>query len=530
MRGRFSRFGHKKKHNKKSIDPLKEAIEPSEEMNNDLSDSLQKNIDVFKRVFKHCSDVVFRELHISHELNGLLIFIDGIVKSEELHDNAIRPLLFQILNQEHKKITPDMVEKDTITLSQLSSVKKFSETLDAILAGNAALILDGYQEALILNARGGERRGVEEPTTESVIRGPREGFTENIRVNTGLLRFKIKSPKLKTESLTIGEHTRTNIVLAYIEGLADPKVLQEVQARLNSIHIDGILESGYIEELIEDEPFSPFPQLHYTERPDSVAAQLLEGRFAIFVDGTPFVLTGPVVFWQFLQATEDYYDRFFIGSFIRWLRFFFFFIALFLPAIYIATVTFHQDMLPTTLLLSIASARESIPFPALLEALIMEISFEALREAGIRLPKTIGQAVSILGALVIGQAAVEAGIVSAPMVIIVSLTGIASFTIPRFNMAISIRMLRFPLMILAGFFGLFGIIIGTVWIAIHLCHLRSFGVPYMSGIAPLQKNELKDIFIRVPWWKAILLPSTFIHRNRKRANKGMKPSPPTPER
>jgi spore germination protein len=514
----------------KNLNPLKEAVEPSEEMSNALSDRLQDNLDILKKVFKGCSDVVFREMHISHQLDGLLVFVDGIVKSDVLQDNTLRPLLLQMTDsQEHNRITPDDIEKDTLTISQLARVDKLSEIVDAILAGNAALFLDGYKEALILNVRGGERRGVEEPATEAVIRGPREGFTENIRTNTGLLRFKIKSPRLKTESFTIGEHTRTNVVLSYIAGIADPKVIEEVESRLQSIHIDGVLESGYIEEFIEDQPLSPFPQLHYTERPDSVAAQLLEGKFAIIVDGTPFVMTGPVTFWQFLQASEDYYERFVIATLIRWLRFLFLFIALFLPALYVATITFHQDMLPTTLALSIAAAREAIPFPALLEALIMEVAFEALREAGIRLPKTIGQAVSILGALVIGTAAVEAGIVSAPMVIIVSLTGIASFTIPRFNMAISVRMLRFPLMIFAGFFGLFGIIIGTVWIAVHLCHLRSFGVPYMSGIAPLQRDELKDIFVRVPWWKMVLRPTSIIHRNRKRMKDGMKPRPPSPE-
>jgi len=217
-----------------------------------------------------------------------------------------------------------------------------------------------------------------------------------------------------------------------------------------------------------------------------------------------------------LKSSEDYYERFYFGTFVLWLRYFFLFLSLFLPAIYVAITTFHQDLLPTSLVLSIAAARESIPFPAVIEALIMETSFEALREAGIRLPKTVGQAVSILGALVIGQAAVQAGIVSAPIVIIVSLTGIASFTIPRFNFAITIRLLRFPLLFMASAFGLFGIIIGTLWMLIHLSGLHSFGVPYLSGISPLRRDELKDILIRSPWWRMINRPSTALPSNRKR--------------
>jgi spore germination protein KA len=329
-------------------------------------------------------------------------------------------------------------------------------------------------------------------------------------------------------SMTIGTETKTNVVLTYIDDIADPKLIKDVKKRLNKIKIDGILETGYIEELIEDHPYSPFPQMHYTERPDTVAGNLLEGRFAIFVDGSPFALIAPVTMWQMLQASEDYYERFFISNLVRWIRFLFVAIALFLPALYIAITTFHQDMLPTTLILSIAGAREAIPFPALVEALIMELSFEALREAGVRLPKTVGQAVSILGALVIGQAAVQAGIVSAPMVIIVSMTGIASFTIPRFNFAITVRLLRFPIMLLAGALGLYGIVIGLVLISVHLTQMTSFGVPYLSGLSPYSKTDTKDIVIRAPWWKMIHRPST-VHRDQQRMNDKINGSPESEE-
>jgi spore germination protein KA len=480
----------------------------------------QTSLRTMQRVFADCSDAVFRQICVTGLTRGFILFIDGTVKSEEISDHTLLPLL----GLRSGSPEPAQLEENSLLSPQVSQCTTYEAAAEAVLAGNAVLFIQGQPRAVIINARGGTRRGVEEPQTESVIRGPREGFVENLRSNTALLRFKIKSADLKMKSFTIGEKTQTSVVLSYIEGIADPKLIQEAARRLKEIKMDGVLESGYIEEMIEDQPFSPFPQLQYTERPDAAAAALLEGRFAIFVDGTPFVLIAPATFWQFMQASEDYYERYIIGNLIRWLRMLFISVALFLPALYVAVTTFHQDMLPSNLLLSIAAAREPIPFPALVEAFIMEISFEALREAGIRLPKTVGQAVSILGALVIGQAAVQAGIVSAPMVIIVSLTGIASFTIPRFNMAISIRMLRFPLMILAGIFGLFGIIFGVVLITVHLCSLRSFGVPYLSGIAPYDSRQQQDIMIRVPWWKMVFRPDSFSHMNRRRLSTTRMPS------
>jgi spore germination protein KA len=487
-----------------------------------LFSSLRENRKLFQKSVENCSDVVFREISFGQE-TALLVFIDALVNAADLHDNAIRPLLQHARGRGEER-TPVELEERVITLSQVLKIEQRTDAVDALLDGNALLFLEGSSDCLILNVSGGTRRGVEEPVTEASVRGPREGFTESISTNIGLLRFKIKSAQLKTLSFSIGEHTKTRVLLCYMDNLADPAVIEEARHRLERIKIDAVLESAYIEEFIEDQPYSPFPQMQYTERPDTVAALLLEGRFAIFVDGTPFVIMAPVSFWQFFQASEDYYERYFIANLIRWLRYSFVFLALYLPSLYIAITTYHQDMLPTSLLLSVATARESIPFPAIVEALIMETAFEALREAGIRLPKTVGQAVSILGALVIGQAAVQAGIVSAPMVIIVSMTGIASFTIPRFNGAIAIRMLRFPMMVLAGAFGVFGIVIGTLLLSVHMCSLRSFGVPYLTGIAPLKPDELKDILIRVPWWKAVLRPNSYSKANRKRL-RGLKPSP-----
>ncbi|MEC2334891.1 spore germination protein [Bacillus subtilis] len=483
-----------------------------------ISPNLKENLDNLTLLTEGCSDIVFRQFDFGNGLCGFIVYIEGIVKSEHIQDHALRPFLMHLTEQinEHEEAL-----QNTLSISSVAIETIMSKVAASIIEGNAVLFADGHSKGLILNIKGGQRRSIEEPITESTIRGSREG-----RVNTALVRFRVKTFQLKMISFKIGTKTKTDVVLAYIDGLADPKVIDKAKKRIKKIKIDAVLESGYIEEFIEDDTYSPFPQLQYTERPDTVAAQLLEGRFAIFTDNTPFVLTGPITFWQLMQASEDYYERYLMSNLIRWLRYMFLFVALYLPAIYVAVITYHQDLMPTNLMFSVASAREPIPFPAIIEALIMEISFEALREAGVRLPKTIGQTVSILGALVIGTAAVEAGIVSAPMVIIVSLTGIASFTIPRFNLAISIRMLRFPLMFLASIFGIFGIMLGTIILVLHLCKLQSFGIPYLSGISPFKRDEVKDIFVRAPWWTMTRRPGTY---SRGNGQKGAKREDPKDE-
>ncbi|UFU00615.1 spore germination protein [Radiobacillus kanasensis] len=482
---------------------------------------LDKNVEFLKKQFEGASDVVFRQL-TSGNNKAYLFFVDGLIDSNRIEFHAIKQLLEETSEE---SISPKYIENKIVSVNSVKEANTFKEIIKQILNGNTILLVDKLDQALVLEVRGGSSRSISEPDAESVIRGPREGFTENLRVNTSLVRRKIHSPNLKVLSRTVGTETQTSIAILYLENLAPPQLVEEVLSRIDKIKIDGILESGYIEELIEDSPWSPFPQLQNTERPDTVAANLLEGRVSIVVDGTPFALILPVSFWQFIQASEDYYQRFHISVFLRILRVSLLFLALLMPAFYIAVVSFHQDMIPTTLLLSIAASREAIPFPVFIEAMIMELSFEALREAGIRLPKVIGQAVSILGALVIGTAAVEAGIVSAPMVIVVSLTGIASFTIPRFNMAISIRLLRFPIMILAGMFGLFGIVLGSIVLLTHLCKLRSFGVPYFSPLSPLKWSELKDVFIRVPWWDMDRRPKQFVKEDTKREASNLQPSP-----
>jgi len=463
---------------------------------------LDDNVTLLKRLFDNCSDFVIREFKLKNSKYALAVFVDGLIKTEEVN-KVLKTLMVQQPGDEEIAI----LEDEIVPVSQITKVDNYASFLRAVLSGDTGLIVEGNEKALLLGVRGAQTRSVSEPESESVIRGPREGFIENIRTNTSMLRRKLKTPRLKMKSIVVGTESNTNLAIAYLEGIASPEVVDEVVSRIEKIKIDAILESGYVEELIQDNSHSPFPQIQYTERPDSVAAALLEGRVAIFVDGTPMVLIVPTTLWSLMQASEDYYERYQISTLIRWLRYLFLIIALLTPSLYVAVTTFHQEMLPTTLLLSIAAAREAIPFPAVVEALIMEISFEALREAGIRLPRTVGQAVSILGALVVGQAAVQAGIVSAPMVIVVSITGIASFTVPHFNASIAFRMLRFPLMILASIFGVYGILVGIILIMGHMANLRSFGIPYLSPTAPVSAGDLKDVLIRAPWYMLDERPS-----------------------
>lgn len=497
---------------------MKQLEESSEESKDVIKGVLSDDIQYLKDTYKDCYDVVFHFFETKEQKSAVIIYIQGLSNIEEINENVIKPLLLNNWTTDARFLK--------IPISEIKNNTTYNDCIQAIGSGQPLLMIDGEKVALSLGIVKSETRSIEEPVGESVIRGPREGFIEAISVNTSLLRRRVRSPQMKMQQFTIGKHTQTTIVIVYIEGLANIELIEELKHRLDKIDIDGILESSYIEELIEDSPISPFPQILSTERPDTVVANILEGRVAIVIDGTPFSLILPVTLFSFLQSAEDYYQRYFISTMIRWVRFLFFFISLLLPSFYIALVTFHQEMVPTVLLISMASAREMVPFPSLIEALFMEITFEALREAGVRLPKQIGSAVSIVGALVIGQAAVQAGIVSPAMVIVVSITGVASFMTPRYNLGFAIRILRFPIMILAGTLGILGIMLGICGIVIHLCKLRSFGVPYLSTLAPIHMDQLKDTLVRAPIWKLNTRPRLTGKYNKYRQSKNQKPRPP----
>lgn len=501
-------------------------MKPEFHFNNVLSLSLQKNEDRLRAIFSSCSDIVIRTIKVFHTKPCIVVFIDGLVDTNHLDQALLKPMMqLKLESFDSVSTFASMLQEEILTISQIKPLIKLQDVVQHIVKGEVVLLFDQEIEALSASVKKWEHRSIEEPSTEPVVRGPREGFNENVRSSTALLRRKIRTPHLKMKAFTIGMESNTDVVVAFVEGIALETVVEEVQNRISRIEIDAVLESGYIEEMIRDAPLSPFPLIQHTERPDVVAAALMEGKVAIFVDGTPMAMIVPMTFWNAFQSPEDFYEGFIISTLIRWLRFIFLGVSLLLPSLYVAITTFHQEMIPTSLALSIAATREFTPFPALIEALIMEITFEALREAGVRLPRPVGQAVSIVGGLVIGQAAVQAGIVSPPMVIVVSITGIASFTIPRFNMGISIRMLRFPLIFLAGSFGLYGIGAGILVILIHLVNLRSFGVPYFTPVAPFSLSDLKDVFVRVPWWMMRSRPQFGGMLRQNRIPTNQKPDP-----
>ncbi|CEP67586.1 Bacillus/Clostridium Ger spore germination protein [Moorella glycerini] len=495
-----------------------------------LTAELKLNLEQLQRIFAKCSDVVHRDFYLGQAIKAALFYIDGLADKKLIEDTLMRTL-----QQAPPQLARDLANKTrdlaavmetVMPMTDVAVVDNMGAVVKHVLDGDTVLLLDGYNKGLALSTRSWEHRTIDEPITESVVRGPRESFIESLRTNTALLRRRLKTPSLKMELVCLGRYTMTNVVITYIEDLADPAVVREVRQRLERIQIDGILESAYIEELIEDNPTSPFPQIDHTERPDKVVAALLEGRVGILVDNTPFALIVPTLFVQFIQSSEDYYERYYLSSFLRLARFVALNIALLLPAAYVAVSTFHQEMLPTNLLVKLASQREGIPFPAVVEAIMLELTFELLREAGVRLPRPVGQALSIVGALVIGEAAVSAGLVSPSMVIVVALTGISSFAIPSFAMAITLRLLRFVMLILAGTLGFYGIMLGLLAILVHLNTLRSFGVPYLAPVTPWNFSDFKDVLVRVPRWAMNSRPSQIGYRDPVRQGAGLKPTPP----
>lgn len=485
-----------------------EKQQPSQK-NDTLTGNLVKDLDSFKKLSGDSSDIVIRELVLGNKVSVAVIFIDGLAFEPAIREHILEPLIHwkgkDVLKQSDSDIF-DELKNNLLPVGAIKEELSLNKIVNRVFAGDTALLVNGSKGALVFNIPGWERRIPSEPEAEVVVKGPREGFVETIRTNTALLRRKIGDPGLTFDTLEIGRRTRTEVSIAYLKEVVNPKLVEEVKRRLKRINTDAILSAGFIEEFIEDAPFSPFKTVGYTERPDVAAAKLTEGRVAIIVDGTPVVNTVPLLFVETFQSPDDYNFRPYFSTIIRWIRYLSFFLSVYTPAIYVALTEFHQEILPTELLISMAAAIEGTPFPTVVEAVTMGVVFEILREAGIRLPKAVGQAVSIVGALVIGESAVTAGIISAPIVIVVAATAIASFVVPQQNDAGTLLRIAFTLM--AGFLGLLGIGILSIIILTHLVSLRSFGVPYLSPISPLMPKDLKDVLVRAPIWAMFTRPES----------------------
>lgn len=472
-----------------------------------INKNIDENIRYFETRFKDFGDMVKRKFPIgkNKNLNLYISYID-VMTDKDFIDKIIASLML-----ESREVKPDLddikgslftgIKDGGMPTADLTEETDFEKVINEILVGNTVIFIDGFEKCIILSTKGFPRRSVSNADTEVVVQGSKEAFTETFRVNSVLIRRRIRDTNLKLKQMRIGRRSQTDIGIMYMQDLVRPEILDEVLKRLEKIDIDAILDSGYIEQFIEDDFLSPFPQMQMTERPDKVASALLEGRVAIIVDNTPFVIIVPTVLASFYQSAEDYYQRWGIMSFIRIIRYIAGALAVCLPGMYIAIAVYHPSMIPMELIIKMSDARKTVPIPAVLEIILMELAFETLREAGIRLPQAIGSTLGIVGGIIIGQAAVEAGLVSPIVVIVISLTAICSFAIPNIALVAGYRITKYFIILMSSLLGIFGFWVGLLVCLIHLVTLKSFGIPYLypfvsSGVFGLR--DIKDTFVKLP--------------------------------
>lgn len=458
-------------------------------------------IEDFKKLFENDDTFVAREF-LCGGRKCCIAFINGMVEAELISKHITEPLMRSSLpaNGDILRYLMDSV----ITADEIKRHADIHAAAPEVITGDTAIFIEGAKEILTVNSKKWNVRAITEPETEKATKGPREGFNESLIVNMGLLRRKLVTPDLKIKFRTIGRRSNTKAAVFYLQSIANREVIDELNRRLDAIDIDAVLSVNYIDEMIRDSPVSPFMTTSTTERPDVVAAKLLEGRVGLMVEGCPCGLTVPFVFVEYFQAAEDYYGNFWMASISRAARIIGFILTITVPAVYLAMVTMHQEMVPTDLLLAITASRQQVPLPAVLELILMLILIEILREAGARTPTFLGTSLSIVGGLVIGQAAVAAKLISAPIIIIVATTMITSMLLPKIEGAAFL--LRIGFVLVTSVLGFYGLMIGMTAMFIHLLGIRSFGVPYMSNILPMTMQDFKDVAIRMPWYYMVLRP------------------------
>ena len=463
-----------------------------------LSSNLKENILQMERILGDSVDV--KMIHfLETPIPFMICYIEGLVNKQQLDLCVIEPI--KKWQTKEKIGTPLELVHQLEVSAQIHASQQVENIITNILKGQVGLLVDGVDEAYTLPLETWPSRSVEEPVAQTIVRGSREGFVETLQVNTSLIRRRLLDPSLRFKSFQVGNITKTPILVGYLESQVDQDVLKQVLERVQNINTNKVFETGMLEELIREKGYTPFPTFQATERPDSAAAALAEGKVMIMMEGSPFAITTPTTLLSFFQAAEDYYHHFDISSFTRIIRLLSFFLSVSLTAIYIAVTSFHHELIPTSLLVSLSAQREGVPFPVFVEALLMETMFEILREAGIRMPRPIGSAVSIVGAIVIGESAVAAGLVSPAIVIVVSLSAISNFVSPYYELSGAARLLRFVNMIMAASIGIFGIIFFFLALLIHLCSRTSMGKPYLTPILSIHPDKLKDGIFRLPlWW------------------------------
>ncbi len=467
-----------------------------------ITQDFEENIRNFEELFSDCADIKKRRIRVGEHRGKecYIAYIEVSLSNVDWTDSAVGKFLKTLQGMPEGDLV-GYVQQNVEGISDAQPFATIEEAAQGMLTGDTLVFLEGYGKALKIPDKGYPSRGVYETESEKVIRGSNEGFSESIKLNTALIRKRLRSPHVKVKESFAGRRTHTNVDLVYMKDLIYPEVLEEVERRLGEFEIDGTLDSAVIEQLAEKRKYSPFPQFQTTQRPDRAAMAILEGRIVLLSDNSPVALLLPATYNTFIQTSDDYYSRWEIASFTRALRYLASFLAMVFPGVYLAMTNFHTQILPTDLLLSLAAARQGVPFPAVVEVLLMEIAFELLREAGVRLPGANGNTIGIVGGLIIGQAAVDANIVSPIVVIVVALTALCSFAVPNEEFATAFRILKFMFIFLCGWLGFFGFLVGILGVLIHLSHLESFGIPYLSPFVGADLSgyqDERDTFLRLP--------------------------------
>lgn len=455
-----------------------------------ISERLDENIAHMEKLFHTCDDIKKKRMNLGKK-RDVACYLTFIEVSVDMGNSALLEVLKYLRGLEREEILR-VLEQNALGTSDATYFTTIEEAGDGLLTGEAVFFVDGFAKAVKIPDDGYPNMGINEADSEKVVRGSNEGFGDSVKQNAALIRKRIRSPQVKVKEKKMGVRSNTNVYLVYMEGIAYPELVAKIEERLEGFEIDGVLDSGVIEQLSEEKWYSPFPQFQTTERPDRAAMSILDGRVVVLSDNSPIALILPTDYNSFIKTSDDYYNRWEIASFERLLRYFASFFAMTLPGLYLAVTNFHTQILPTTLLLSFADARSGVPFPAVIEVIIMELSFELLREAGVRLPGAMGNTIGIVGGLIIGQAAVEANLVSPIVVIVISFTALCSFAVPNEEFATAFRLLKFFFIGICAWLGFFGFLAGLLAVLIHLSHLKSFGVPYLMPYVAADLNDYED--------------------------------------
>lgn len=466
--------------------------------NQSLYKLLEQNEDYIRKAFNNCYDLVMREISLYNSNKGkiCIIYLNEFTTEELINDSIIKK--FPLDQDNHIKVQEiEESIKRKLAIKDDNICNDFGKCIDGILDGNVLIFSDMLSKAFIVSIKNPPERAIQEPNIEGSMRGPREGFTESLAKNVNLIRKKIKNINFKTEKFVVGKETKTDLAICYIDNAVDHKILEEVRSRIKKIDLNT-MAANFVSECIEDDKFSIVPMVFKTERPDVAEAKLLEGKIVIVVDNTPVVLSVPALFVEFMQAADDYYTRYLPATLNRWFRYIGLILTLTLPGVYVSLITLHHELIPTQLSITIMEARSGIPLPSVWECFLMLSAYEIIREAGLRIPRTIGQTVSIVGTLILGEAAVRAGIVSAPVIIIVAFVGTSLYTIPSYELNTTILFVRYILLFLGAALGMFGIFCGLLFMITYMTSRRSFGIPYMYPFCPFSLKRNQDTIFRLP--------------------------------